>query len=247
MTLLGSTPLLLVLVAIFTIAVLYSAVGHGGGSGYIAIMALCSLPMSVVKPTSLLLNILVALLAVYAYTRAGHFRWEVFWPFAATSIPFSFFGGAITLPSNYLKPVLGVILICAAWRLISTGVQQGETVQPSFATALIIGASLGFLSGLTGVGGGIFLSPILLYCRWAEPREASGIAALFILVNSVAGLLGHVASLGNVPSSIYWLALAAIFGGMLGSSLGSRVLSTRLILRALSIVLVVAGGKLVLV
>lgn len=107
MTLLGSTPLLLVLVAITTIAVLYySAVGHGGGSGYIAIMALCSLPMSVVKPTALLLNILVALIAVYAYTRAGHFRWEVFWPFSITSIPFSFIGGAMTLPAHYLKPVV---------------------------------------------------------------------------------------------------------------------------------------------
>lgn len=244
-----SVPLLLVLSAcILAMAALYSSVGHGGASGYIAILALFSLAPDAFKPTALVLNILVSAIATLSFSRAGHFSWHLFWPFAATSIPFSFLGGCLRLPTQVYQPLVGVVLLASAYRLFPRkDGEASEVLRPSIAVALVAGAALGFLSGLTGVGGGIFLSPLLLLLGWARVKEVSAVAALFILVNSIAGLLGHVGSLQTVPRYVPILAAAAMTGGITGSFFGSRRLPASGIVRALSVVLIIAGFKLLFV
>lgn len=238
--------LILLCFAVALVALLYASVGHGGASGYIAVMALAALPTLSIKPTALVLNILVSSIALFQFSRAGHFNWRTFWPFALTSIPCSFIGGMTHLPPHLLKPLLGIVLLFSAWRLLFRQRKNpGQATAPSIALAMTIGALLGFLSGLTGVGGGIFLSPLLLILGWAEIRETAGISALFILLNSVAGLMGHLASLGNIPAFAPWLAICAIVGGAAGAHLGSRHLPLTTIRYLLSIVLLIAGIKLI--
>lgn len=244
-----SLPILtLLLCAILVVAVLYSSVGHGGASGYIATLALFSIAPAAFKPTALILNILVAGVATYSFARAGHFSWRLFWPFAATSIPCSFLGGYLSLPDHVYRPLVGAVLICSAgWMLFQKEHEVVPVQRPSKALALLAGAILGLLSGLTGVGGGIFLSPLLLLLNWGRVREVSAVAALFILVNSAAGLLGHISSLHEVPPFVTLLAAAAFSGGVIGSRLGSGVLPAAGVVKALSAVLVIAGLKLILV
>lgn len=238
--------LILLCCAVGLVALLYASVGHGGASGYIAVMALAALPTTIIKPTALILNILVSAIALFQFSRAGYFNWRTFWPFAVTSIPCSFIGGMLFVPPHLLKPLLGVVLLFSAWRLMfRQRKSQGAVMPPGIALAMAIGALLGLLSGLTGVGGGIFLSPLLLLLGWAEMRETAGISALFILLNSAAGLLGHLASLGNVPDFAPWLALCAIAGGAVGAHLGSKHLPLTTIRYLLAAVLLIAGVKLI--
>ena len=238
----------LLAISIFVVAMLYASVGHGGASGYLAGMALFSLHPAALKPTALVLNIVVAGVGTWLYVTARQFSWRVFWPFAVTSIPASYLGGCFNLPPHLYRPVLGAILIFAAWRLfVRTERPDGEIRPPALPVAMIIGAVLGFFSGLIGVGGGIFLSPLMVLLGWARVREVSGIAVLFILVNSVAGLLGHVSSLQHVPEYAPLLAIMALAGGTLGALGGSRHLPVAAILKAMAMVLVIAGGKMLLV
>lgn len=240
--------LLLLLSCILLVAILYSSVGHGGGSGYIATLALFSIAPATFKPTALVLNILVSSVATFAFARAGHFSWRLLWPFAAASIPCSFIGGYINLPPHLYKPLIGIILLFSAYRLFHhTEHIDTEIRRPSVPVALCCGALLGLLSGLTGVGGGIFLSPLLLLLKWGRAREVSGVAALFILVNSIAGLLGHLSSLQVIPSFAPLLAAAALSGGCIGAFFGSRSLPVTAVLRSLAVVLILAGFKLLLV
>lgn len=230
--------------AILVAAVLYSSVGHGGASAYLAVMALAGLAPAVMRPSALVLNLIVAAIAAVRFARAGHFRWRLFWPFAVASIPFAFLGGAITLPDAVYRRLLGVVLLFAAYRLWRV-FGGGESLRtPSLLTALLWGAAIGMLSGLTGVGGGIFLSPLLLLARWAEPKPTAAVSAAFIWVNSFAGLLAKPASLAALPPGIPLWAIAAAAGGILGASLGSRRLPGLALRRLLALVLVVAGGKL---
>ena len=244
-----TAPLLLVLAAcILVMAILYSSVGHGGASGYIAILALFSLAPAAFKPTALVLNILVSAIATFYFSRAGHFSWHLFWPFAATSIPFSFLGGSLSLPTHVYQPIVGIVLLASACRLFPRkDSEDTEMRRPSITAALVVGAALGFLSGLTGVGGGIFLSPLLLLLGWARVKEVSAVAALFILVNSTAGLLGHIGSLQAMPRYVPILAAAALAGGITGSFFGSSRIPASGIVRALSVVLIIAGFKLLFV
>jgi len=237
---------LVIAAMIFVVALLYSTVGHAGASGYLAAMALFSLAPAVMKPTALVLNILVAIIGTVRFYRAGFFSWRTFWPFAAASIPASFIGGALSLPVPVYKSVVGVVLLYSAVRLFFSAAKadQRETSQVPIVVALLLGAGLGLLSGLTGVGGGIFLSPILLLMGWAKTRETSGVAVTFILVNSIAGLLGHVSSVTFIPPEIIYWAPAAVIGGWIGTALGTRVLPVAQIRRWLSVVLVLAGLKL---
>jgi len=229
-------------------AILYSSVGHGGASGYIAILALFSLAPAAFKPTALVLNILVSAIATFYFSRAGHFSWHLFWPFAATSIPFSFLGGSLSLPTHVYQPIVGIVLLASACRLFPRkNSEDTEMRRPSITAALVVGAALGFLSGLTGVGGGIFLSPLLLLLGWARVKEVSAVAALFILVNSTAGLLGHIGSLQAMPRYVPILAAAALAGGITGSFFGSSRIPASGIVRALSVVLIIAGFKLLFV
>ena len=233
--------------AIFVAAILYASVGHAGASGYLAVMALAGLAPEVMKPTALVLNVLVASIASVKFHRAGHFRWHLFWPFALTSVPLAAVGGALQLPGHIYRPVVGLVLLVAAARFLMTkhGSVDRKRPMPN-ALALALGAAIGFLSGLTGVGGGIFLSPLLLVGRWADTRETAAVSALFILVNSLAGLAGHSASLGYVPGAAVWWGLAAIAGGSLGAELGSRRVNTVWLRRLLGVVLVMAGLKLII-
>jgi len=231
---------------IFVVALLYSTVGHAGASGYLAAMALFSISPLVMKPTALVLNILVAIIGTVRFYRAGFFSWPILWPFIVTSIPASFIGGALTLPVPIYKSIVGVVLMYSALRLFFSASRgdDREVLRVPLLAALTIGAVIGLISGLTGVGGGIFLSPVLLLMHWAKTKETSGVAVAFILVNSIAGLLGHVSSLAWVPREIVYFAPAAIIGGWIGTLLGTRVLPVAGIRRWLSVVLVLAGAKL---
>ena len=233
-------------IAILGIALLYSSVGHGGASGYLAVMALLGVAPAVMRPTALSLNVLVAGLATYHFARAGFFSWRLFWPFALTSIPLAAVGGALALPDPIYKRVVGVALLVAAGHLLWTAHSAPEpgVRPPRAALAVVVGAGLGLLSGLTGVGGGIFLSPLLLAAGWAGVRETAAASAAFILVNSIAGLAGFAASGGAFPGTgVAALAVAAGAGGWTGSRLGSRRLARPTIRRLLAIVLVLAGVK----
>jgi len=241
--------LVFLVLLIFLVAVLYSSVGHAGASGYLAAMALIGVAPAVMKPTALTLNILVASIATFKFYRAGHFSFRLLWPFALTSIPFAFLGGYLTLPGHWYKTLVGLVLLAAAYKLFRTASRvshQIENPQVSLWVALLFGAVIGLLAGLTGTGGGIFLSPLLLMMNWAGTKQTSATSAAFILVNSMAGLLGNLSSIGSLPSSIFALTPAAIVGGFIGAELGSKRIAGPNIRRLLALVLIVAGFKLIL-
>lgn len=232
-------------------AFLYAAVGHGGASAYIAAMAIAGVAPAEMRPIALILNVLVSSLATYKFWRAGHFRWDLFWPFAAVSIPFAYLGGAITLPGTAYKVLVGVVLLYAGWQLWWSA-RHGEEARPQrrlpVPLAMAAGAVLGVLSGLTGVGGGIFLSPILLLFGWAGTKQTSAVAAPFILVNSLAALVaGFVRNPTPPPDYAWWLMAAVLIGGWVGAEYGSRRFANPLIRQVLAVVLGIAGGKMVLV
>jgi uncharacterized membrane protein YfcA len=232
-------------------AFLYASVGHGGASAYIAAMALAGIAPAEMRPIVLQLNVLVSAIATVKFYRAGHFRWRLFWPFAVTSIPAAYLGGAITLPGTAYKLLVGLVLLYAAWQLWWSA-RAGEEIRPPrdipIALAMAIGAVLGVLSGLTGVGGGIFLSPLLILLGWAGTKQTSAVAAPFILVNSLAALAAGFAKHPAMPPDYAWLLMAAVLaGGWVGAEYGSRRFSNPVIRRALALVLAVAGGKMVLV
>lgn len=231
---------------IFAAAVLYSSVGHGGASGYLAVMALFSVAPDVMRPAALVLNVLVASIGVVRFARAGYFSWRTFWPFAVASIPLAFIGGTITLPGTLYKQLLGIVLVFAAFRLLLYKQTGSTTSKPvPIAPAMLSGGAIGLLSGLTGVGGGIFLTPLLLLARWSETRQASGISAAFILVNSIAGLLGQLSRLQLLPGEAAIWALAALIGGLIGTELGARRFNSLVMRRLLALVLLIAAFKLI--
>jgi len=228
-------------------AMLYSSVGHAGASGYLAVMALFGLAPAVMPPTALTLNILVAAVATIKFYRAGRFSCQLFWPFAATSIPAAFVWGALNRPAKWYDVIVGLALLYGAvWMFRSARTAAKMLVHPPpLAAALACGLIIGLLSGLTGVGGGIFLSPLILMMGWAETRATSAVAAAFILVNSIAGLLGHLSSISHVPSALSFWAIAALVGGWIGAEFGSKRLATPVLRQLLSLVLVVAGLKMI--
>ena len=239
--------ILLLAALIFTAAILYSSVGHGGASGYLAAMAIFGMAPIEMKPAALVLNILVASIAVIKYLKAGRFSWSIFWPFALSSVPFAYLGGLILLPSIYYKPVIGIVLIYIAYCFVKDAGKSDYRIKPSFMPLVLIsGAGLGFLSGLIGVGGGIFLSPLLIVLHWEVVKKVSGIAAAFILVNSIAGLIGFLSSnTPQLPEGITIWAFAAVIGGYIGSKYGSKQFDNPTIKRLLSLVLLLAGIKMI--
>jgi uncharacterized membrane protein YfcA len=239
--------ILLLTLAIAVAAALYSSVGHGGASAYIALMALAGLAPEEIRPAALVLNIVVAGLGAVRFVRAGRFDWQVFWPFAVTAIPAAFLAGRIDVPADVYRPLLAAALAAAALRYLVW--PQIDAVKPSRAPAKVIalpaGAALGALAGLTGIGGGVYLSPLLVFAGWADPQRATGIAACFIVANSIAGLAGRASSLAALPAFLPWFVLAAIVGAALGTTLSLKGLSKRGVLRVLGIVLGVAATALV--
>lgn len=238
---------LLIIPALFVVAILYSSVGHGGASGYLAVMALFAIPQATSRPSALLLNIFVAGIGTIQFYRAGYFSMRTFLPFAVTSIPFSYLGGTISLPTTAYKIVLGVVLVVAAIRLAINWKADAETREPKIWVAVIIGAIMGLLSGLVGVGGGIFLTPVLLLMNWSETKTAAGVSAMFILVNSISGLAGNYRQLMELPSNVWIWIVAALVGGIIGSTLGAKRFDSITLRRVLAVVLLFAGVKLMLV
>src|SRR3954463_4967361 len=238
---------LVIAILFFVAAALYASVGHGGASSYLAVMGLFSFAPGVMKPTALALNILVSAVATLKFYRAGLFKWDLFWPFAIASIPAAFFGGATSLPTGWYKVLVGVVLVYAAVWMFRSSLKpvSSDPQAPPLWAAILSGLAIGFLSGLTGVGGGIFLSPLLLYMGWSETRATSAIAAPFILVNSIAGLLGHFSSVAHVPANIPLWGATAVLGGWIGATYGSRKAPAPVLRQLLSLVLAVAGAKLV--
>ena len=237
---------LLLAACMFLGAVLYTSVGHAGASAYIALMALFGLAPAVMRPTALALNILVASFTSFRYLRAGLFRWRTLWPFLLGAIPFAFIGGAIQLPGAYYKPIVGVVLLVGGARLLwpKELTTNAEPRDPPVWLGALCGAGIGLLSGLTGTGGGIFLSPLVLFLGWSATRTASGVAAVFILCNSVAGLLGNVAIVRALPPDLPLYAVAVLLGAIVGTTFGIRFAVPH-VLKALGLVLIVAGMKLI--
>jgi hypothetical protein len=246
-----ATVVALLAAAMLVAAFLYASVGHGGASAYIAAMAIAGVAPAEMRPIALQLNVLVSAIATLKFYRAGHFRWRLFWPFAVTSIPAAYLGGAITLPGSAYKILVGLVLLYAAWQLWWSA-RAGEELRPvrdvPLALAMAIGAGLGVLSGLTGVGGGIFLSPLMLLAGWAGTKQTSAVAAPFILVNSLAALAAGFVRNPALPPDYAWLLMAAVLaGGWAGAEYGSRRFSNPVIRRTLALVLGIAGAKMTLV
>lgn len=237
--------LLILILAVAVVALLYSCVGHAGASGYIAAMVLVGVSAVTIRPTALALNIFVACIGAFQFWRAGHFSWRLFWPFAVLSVPLAFLGGRISLPTHWLKVLLGLTLLYSAIRFFIRPKEEAEIREPSLPAALIVGAVLGLLSGLTGTGGGIFLTPLMIFMRWGKTKTVAAVSVMFILLNSISGLLGVLSSGQALPPLAWKLLPAAILGGAIGSYLGSQHFSPTVIKRILSAVLIVAAYKLI--
>lgn len=233
--------LLLVLVAF-----LYSSVGHGGASGYLALMAFFSYSTDTMRSTALILNIFVSLVAFIQYYRSGYFQWKLFIPFAITSIPAAFIGGLVTLDASLYKHILGVLLIFPIIKLIGITPNKKNNVKPiKIYLALTLGLIIGLISGIIGIGGGIILSPIILLMNWADMKHTAAVSSLFILVNSLAGLAGIFTNQFQFHSEMSILILLALAGGFAGSYMGTMKFNNIFLRRILAIVLVIASIKLI--
>ena len=234
----------------FFIALLYSTVGHAGASGYLATMALLSFPPAIMKPTALMLNIIVALITTIRFVKAGHFSWRLFWPFALASVPLAYLGGGMHVDATMYKVLVGIALVFAAFHLILRSKvvadDPGQMTSPGIGASLAVGGGLGFLSGLTGVGGGIFLSPVLIILNWAGLRRTAAVAAAFILLNSISGLAGYIQKGGAIPDHLGFWSVAVISGGFIGSTLGATKFNSPVLRVLLGVMLVMAGVKLAL-
>ncbi|PLX14931.1 MAG: hypothetical protein C0598_00260 [Marinilabiliales bacterium] len=236
------------LIALFTVAFIYSAVGHGGASGYLALMALFGISTIFMRASALTLNLFVSAVSFYAFYRAGHFKIKILIPFIIGSVPLEFLGARIHINPQMFKYILGVFLIFAVARMIfSPKEKEKAVISFNFIIAIIIGAFLGFFSGLIGIGGGIILSPVLLLLGWTNVKETAAISAIFIFVNSASGLLGLFSSgIQLSPNLLIWV-LVAFTGGLVGAYVGSSKMSFQKLKYLLAFVLFMASIKLLLV
>ena len=233
---------------LFVGSVLYSSVGHGGASAYIAILSLTGNPIGIIKPIGLILNIVVSSIASIRFIKHKLFSLRVLIPVVSGSIPAAFIGGYITLPSELYKPLVGLILIVAGSQLIfsffkNSKINKNEHINVCWA--VFIGVCIGLLSGLTGTGGGIFLSPLIIFLGWTSIKGASGTAAVFILFNSISGLLGNISSVHSVPDEIFIYIFAVLMGTLVGTHLGIKKLNQLAVKKTLGIVIIIAGLKFI--
>ncbi len=232
-------------ILLFLVALLYSSVGHGGASGYLALMALFSISPEVMKPTSLLLNLFVSLTSFIQFYRGDHFKWKIFLPFAIASVPMAYVGGLVTVDDNIYKKILGVLLIIPIIRFLFFGnIKVEELRKSNVFLSLLIGGFIGFLSGLIGIGGGIILSPVLLLLKWTDMKQTAAISALFIFVNSFSGLGAQLTKGINFSPDMYGYVAVAFTGGICGAYLGSMKFKSNILQYMLSLVLIVAAYKL---
>lgn len=229
-------------------AALYASVGHGGASAYLAVMGLIGMAPVEMKPIALSLNIAVSALALVSFTRAGHFSGKLFWPLVSLSVPAAFVGGWVQSSEPVFRLILAAALLFGAWRLVfGQRADKSALIEPKLSAILLLGVVLGFLSGLIGIGGGIFLTPLLIFFHWATAKRAAAVSAAFICANSLAGLGGFLAKGGSAPSLTWFLLPAVLIGGWLGSRWGSRHAAFPTLQRALAAVLVIAAAKFIII
>lgn len=229
-------------------AMLYTSVGHAGASAYLAIMAIFAVEPEVMRPTALVLNIVVASFATWRFVRAGQFNGRLLIPFVLGAVPAAFIAGQATLPGDLYRPIVATVLLLAAIRLLWPRDIKAlhDPRPPRLWIALLSGAAIGTLSGLTGTGGGIFLSPLILFLGWEGPRRTSGVSAAFILCVSISGLLGNLSSVGRLPAELLLFIAAVMLGALVGTRVGIARLAPKRLLQALGVVLVIASAKLAL-
>ena len=232
-------------VLLFLVAFLYSSVGHGGASGYLALMAIFSFSPEVMKPTALLLNLFVSMTSFIQFYRGKHFKWQIFLPFAVASVPMSFVGGLIKVDATIYNKILGLLLLVPIARfLFFSNIIVTDTKRSNLPLSLIIGAAIGFLSGLIGIGGGIILSPVLLLLKWTDMKQTAAISALFIFVNSCSGLAGQLTKGIQISPSMYAYVAVAFVGGLCGAYYGSLRFRHTVLQYMLAVVLMAATYKL---
>jgi uncharacterized membrane protein YfcA len=240
--------IILFLTLLPVIAFLYASVGHGGASGYLALMALFSFAPETMKPTALLLNLFVAAIAFYYYYKEGYFNKKLFFYFAIASVPMSFLGGMIEINSSLYKKILAGLLIFAILKIFLIIGKETITIKKvKLWQGLLVGGGIGFLSGLIGIGGGIILTPIILLLHWGRMKEAAAVSALFIWVNSASGLAGQLSSGVKLESQSFVLVGVALLGGFLGAYFGSKKMNTKALRYILAFVLLLASVKLIFV
>lgn len=247
MAILKNDFLILFCLLLTMVAFLYSSVGHGGASGYLALMAIFYFPVLVMKPSALLLNLFVSGISFFFYYRKEFFKPKLFYPFAITSLPAAFVGGMTPLENSFYKIVLGIVLIFAALRLFGFfNAKEKKSTPINIPLAMVIGFGIGLLSGILGIGGGVILSPILLILGWTTLKETAAISSLFIFVNSIAGLSGYFMSDKTFPTESFYLVPVAVLGGILGAYYGSEYFSNKVLKYVLAIVILIASVKLII-
>ena len=232
-------------IILFVVAFLYASVGHGGASGYLALMALYGVVPQEMKPTALFLNLFVSLTAFIQYYRGNHFKKEIFIPIALASIPFAFLGGMLSIDDHLYKKILGILLLLPIVRFFFfKNVEDDRLVPPVKWISILLGAIIGLLSGMIGIGGGIILSPILILLLWTNQKQTAAISAAFIFVNSLAGLGGMLTQGITLTSNMILYIVIAFSGGLLGAYLGSKKFNQDVLKYVLATVLLVAAYKL---
>ena len=235
----------LFLIILPVVSFLYASVGHGGASGYLALMALFSFATETMKPTALLLNLFVAGIAFYYYYREGYFNKKLFLYFAIASIPLAFLGGTIEVEASIYKKILAVLLVFAILKMLNVfGKESDHIKQVKLWQGLLIGGVIGFFSGLIGIGGGIILTPIILLLHWGNMKETAAVSALFIWVNSASGLIGQISSGISIEKESFLLVAIALIGGVFGGYYGSKKINNQNLRYILAFVLVIASFKL---
>jgi uncharacterized membrane protein YfcA len=238
-------PVILFYLLLFLVAFLYASVGHGGASGYLALMAIFSVSPDVMKPTALLLNLFVASVSFIQFYRGKHFIWKIFWPLALASVPMAFLGGLIHLDAFFYKKILGILLLVPVIRFLFFGnIKVDELKKSSLWLSLLIGASIGLLSGMIGIGGGIILSPVLLLLKWTDMKQTAAISALFIFVNSLSGLFGQLTKGIHFSPDMYAYVIIAFAGGLCGAFFGALRFKQVVLKNLLALVLLLAAYKL---
>ncbi|MFL0160808.1 sulfite exporter TauE/SafE family protein [Aquirufa sp. 1-SAACH-A3] len=241
------SSLVVLLLFLAIIAFLYSSVGHGGASGYLAVMAIMGVAPAIMKPSALVMNLAVSLFSFIGFYRAGHFKFNLFWPFALASVPLAYLGGTMTLTDSLYKKILALCILISIFRLIFQFRNEKEEIKPiSISAGLVSGGAIGLLSGMIGIGGGIVLSPLMLLMRWATLKQTAAVSALFIFVNSLSGLYGQIQKGGiQVTENFQWAVAATILGGLLGSYYGSQKFNVPTLRYLLALGLVIASAKLI--
>jgi len=241
---------LLAALLFFAVAALYSSVGHAGASGYIAAMALLGFAPEQMRPTALALNLLVGGIGLFRFWRGGHVRWRNVLPFVLASAPAAYFAARIQLPAQTYSLLLGFVLLVAAAGVFRSAARaerndaEAEGRRVPWLAGLLVGATIGVLSGLTGTGGAIFLTPLLLFAHWMPTREASGTSVAFVWINSLTALAGLLQATGTLPQALPLWLIAVAIGALLGTQLGLKWLPVKGLRYALGVVLVIAAGKL---